>query len=107
MGKTLPPDVTFRAVPAGLNLMGVDEITVFHTLEAMGQRERLHKKIFEALHKKTDAMALQAIILIGAVGRSVRLLRLALARKKLHKEGTIGLRVPLCQNLFLHQSRGV
>lgn len=50
--KRLPPDVSFRAVPAGLNLMGVDEITVFHTLDAMGQRERLHKKIFEALHNE-------------------------------------------------------
>ena len=48
----LPPDVKFVRVPSGLNLMGVDEISVFHTLEAMGELERLHKKIFEALHNE-------------------------------------------------------
>lgn len=50
--KKLPPDVKFRAVPSGINLMGVDEISLYHTLEAMGQLERLNKKIFEALHNE-------------------------------------------------------
>jgi len=48
--KKLPSDVKFRAVPAGINLMGVDEISLFYTLEAMGQLDRLTIKIFEALH---------------------------------------------------------
>ncbi len=50
--KKLPPDVKFRAVPSGINLMGVEEISLYHTLEAMGQIERLNKKIFEALHNE-------------------------------------------------------
>lgn len=48
--KRLPPDVKFRRVPSGFNLGGLDEISVFHTLEAMGQLDRLHKKLFDALH---------------------------------------------------------
>jgi protein dithiol oxidoreductase (disulfide-forming) len=49
--KTLPPDVKFRAIPSG-QLMGVDDAPLFYTLEAMGQLERVHKKIFEALHNE-------------------------------------------------------
>ncbi len=48
--KQLPADVKFRRVPSGFNLGGLDEVSVFHTLEAMGQLDRLHKKIFDALH---------------------------------------------------------
>lgn len=50
--KKLPPDVKFRAVPSGINLMGVDEISLFHTLDAMGKLDELNKKIFEALHNE-------------------------------------------------------
>ena len=50
--KTLPADVKFRRVPSGFNFMGIDDIAVFHTLEAMGQLDRLNKKIFEAAHNE-------------------------------------------------------
>jgi protein dithiol oxidoreductase (disulfide-forming) len=49
--KSLPPDVTFRAIPSGL-LMGVNDANLFYTLEAMGQIDRLHGKIFDALHNE-------------------------------------------------------
>jgi thiol:disulfide interchange protein DsbA len=48
--KKLPADVKFRRVPSGFNMMGIDEVSLFHTLEAMGQLDRLHKKIFDAVH---------------------------------------------------------
>jgi len=48
--RKLPPDVKFRAVPSGINLMGLDEVSLFYSLEAMGQLDRLHRRIFEALH---------------------------------------------------------
>ena len=48
--KTLPVDVKFKRVPSGFNLQGIDEIPLFHTLEAMGQIDRLHGKIFAAVH---------------------------------------------------------
>jgi protein dithiol oxidoreductase (disulfide-forming) len=50
--KKLPADVKFRRVPSGFNFMGIDDIAVFHTLEAMGQLDRLHKKLFEAAHNE-------------------------------------------------------
>lgn len=50
--KTLPPDVKFRRVPAGFRLMGTDDLAMFYTLEAMGQLDRIHKKIFDALHSE-------------------------------------------------------
>jgi protein dithiol oxidoreductase (disulfide-forming) len=50
--KKLPADVKFKRVPSGSGLMGIDDIALFYTLEAMGQIERLHKKIFEAAHNE-------------------------------------------------------
>ncbi len=50
--KKLPADVKFRRVPSGFNMMGLDEVSLFYTLEAMGQLDRLHKKIFDALHNE-------------------------------------------------------
>lgn len=47
--KKLPSDVKFKRVPAGFGSSGVDDLPIFHTLEAMGQLDRLHKKIFEAI----------------------------------------------------------
>ncbi len=47
--KKLPPDVRLKRVPAGFNSSGVDDIPIFYTLEAMGQVDRLHKKLFEAI----------------------------------------------------------
>jgi protein dithiol oxidoreductase (disulfide-forming) len=60
--KKLPADVKFRPVPSGLNLMGVDEISLYHTLEAMGQIERLNKKIFEALHNERVMLGSRPIL---------------------------------------------
>lgn len=48
--KTLPPDVKFRRVPSGFNLLNIDDISLFYTLEAMGKLEVLHSKIFDAAH---------------------------------------------------------
>ncbi len=50
--KKLPADVKFKRVPSGFGQMGIDDIALFHTLEAMGQIDRLHKKIFEAAHNE-------------------------------------------------------
>ncbi len=50
--KTLPPDVKFRRVPAGFNFMGIEDVPVFHTLEAMGKIDVMHKKIFTAAHNE-------------------------------------------------------
>jgi thiol:disulfide interchange protein DsbA len=61
--KKLPADVKFRRVPSGFNMMGVDEISLFYTLEAMGQLDRLHKKIFDALHNERVILGNKATLL--------------------------------------------
>jgi protein dithiol oxidoreductase (disulfide-forming) len=48
--KALPPDVKFRRVPSGFNLLNIDDISLFYTLEAMGKLDALHSKIFDAAH---------------------------------------------------------
>ena len=43
-----PADVKFRRVPAAFPTRGIDSVPIFYTLEAMGQLERLHQKLFDA-----------------------------------------------------------
>ncbi|MBC7623886.1 MAG: thiol:disulfide interchange protein DsbA/DsbL [Aeromicrobium sp.] len=61
--KKLPTDVKMRRVPSGFNMMGVDEVPLFYTLEAMGQIDRLHKKIFDALHNERVILGNKATLL--------------------------------------------
>lgn len=42
------PDVKVRRVPSPALIRGIDSVTLFYTLEAMGQLDRLHAKLFEA-----------------------------------------------------------
>jgi thiol:disulfide interchange protein DsbA len=44
----LPPDVKFRRVPAAFPTRGIESIPIFYTLEAIGQLERMHQKVFDA-----------------------------------------------------------
>jgi thiol:disulfide interchange protein DsbA len=48
--KRLPPDVGFRRVPAVFNALWEHFARTFHALEASGQVETLHKRVFAALH---------------------------------------------------------
>jgi thiol:disulfide interchange protein DsbA len=59
--KRLPADVKFKRVPVdGINgFMGATSI--FYTLEAMGQLDRLHAKIFDAFHVEHLILANPAI----------------------------------------------
>jgi thiol:disulfide interchange protein DsbA len=45
----LPADVKFKRAPAGFSQAGIDDVPIYYTLEAMGEIQRLHKKIFEAI----------------------------------------------------------
>ncbi len=49
--KSLPGDVKFVRVP-GPRIHGFDCVSLFYTLEAIGELERLHSKIFAAIHKE-------------------------------------------------------
>jgi len=51
--KKLPPDVEFRRVPAVFNSRWGHDAAIFYTLEAMGVLEKLHRPLFDAIHKSS------------------------------------------------------
>ena len=59
----LPPDVKFRRSPAGFGSGGVDSVPIFFTLEAMGQLDRLHKKLFEAVFNERVMLGSKPVLL--------------------------------------------
>lgn len=48
--KRQPADVRVKRVPVPTAFRGVPSIPIFYSLEAMGVLDRLHPKIFEAIH---------------------------------------------------------
>lgn len=50
--KKLPDDVKMMRVPANIPIRGVNSIPIYYTLEAMREIDRLHVKIFEAIHNE-------------------------------------------------------
>jgi len=59
----LPADVKFRRTPAGFGSGGIDSIPIFFTLEAMGQLDRLHKKLFEAAFNERVMLGSKPVLL--------------------------------------------
>jgi thiol:disulfide interchange protein DsbA len=55
--KRLPPDVAFRRVPVAFSAVHESHQRLFYSLEAMGQLDAMHKRIFAALH--TQRMRLE------------------------------------------------
>jgi protein dithiol oxidoreductase (disulfide-forming) len=51
--KQLPPDVEFRRVPAVFNQRWGHDAAIYYTLEAMGLLDKLHKPLFDAIHKSS------------------------------------------------------
>jgi thiol:disulfide interchange protein DsbA len=49
--KKLPPDVQFRRVPAVFNQRWAHDAAIFYTFEAMGLLDKLHKPLFDAIHR--------------------------------------------------------
>jgi len=49
--KKLPPDVEFRRVPAVFNERWAYDAAIFYTLEAMGLLDKLHRPLFDAIHR--------------------------------------------------------
>jgi thiol:disulfide interchange protein DsbA len=48
--KKLPKDVEFRRVPAMFNQQWAHSGRVYYTLEAIGELDRLHRPLFDAIH---------------------------------------------------------
>ncbi len=51
--KKLPKDVQFRRIPAIFNDEWELSARAYYTLEAIGEGERLHKPLFDAVHQDT------------------------------------------------------
>ena len=49
--KKLPPDTQFRRVPAVFNQRWGHDAAVFYTLEALGVEGKLHRPLFDAIHR--------------------------------------------------------
>ena len=49
--KTLPKDVEFRRVPAVFNERWGHDAAIFYALEAMGVLDKLHRPLFDAIHR--------------------------------------------------------
>lgn len=60
--RTLAPDVQYRRIPAIFNARWAHDAGVFHSLEAMGVLDKLHRPLFDAIHverlRTDDAKAL-------------------------------------------------
>jgi thiol:disulfide interchange protein DsbA len=50
--KKLPNDVEFRRVPAVFNERWALDASIFYAMEAMGVLDKLHRPLFDAIHKE-------------------------------------------------------
>ena len=50
--KRLPRDVQFRRVPGILNEEWAVDARIYYALEAMGEVDRLHRSLFDAIHQQ-------------------------------------------------------
>jgi thiol:disulfide interchange protein DsbA len=60
--KRLPPDVAFRRIPATFNPTFEGYAKLFYALEAAGQAEVLHKRVFAAIHVQRQRLDKEADI---------------------------------------------
>ena len=60
--KRQPADVKVKRVPAPFAIRGLDSIPLFYTLEAMGQLDRLHQKIFDAVNVENVNLGAPALL---------------------------------------------
>ncbi len=60
--KKQPPDVKFRRIPSPAAIMGIDSTVLYYALEALGQIDRLHPKLFEAIHLEKVTMGNPAVL---------------------------------------------
>ena len=66
--KRLPPDVAFRRIPATFNPSFEGYARLFYALEAVGQVEALHKRVFAAIHVQRQRLDKEADIATFVTG---------------------------------------
>ncbi|MGL6112221.1 MAG: thiol:disulfide interchange protein DsbA/DsbL [Rubrivivax sp.] len=60
--KRLPGDVVFKRVPVGFNALYENYQKIFYALEAMGQVDAMHAKVFNAIHQQRQRLDKEADI---------------------------------------------
>ena len=60
--KKVPADVAFRRVPVAFTALHETHARVFYALEAMGQVEAMHRKVFAAIHQQRKRLDKEADI---------------------------------------------
>jgi thiol:disulfide interchange protein DsbA len=60
--RRLPADVVFKRVPVGFNALYENYQKIFYALEAMGQVEHMHRKVFNAIHQQRQRLDKEADI---------------------------------------------
>jgi protein dithiol oxidoreductase (disulfide-forming) len=60
--KRLPPDVAFRRIPVAFNPVFEGYARLFYALEAIGQIDALHKRVFAAIHVQRQRLDKEADI---------------------------------------------
>lgn len=60
--KKLQPDVVLKRVPVGFNALYENYQKIYYALEAMGQLEPMHRKVFEAVHQHRQRLDKEAEI---------------------------------------------
>ena len=58
--KRLPSDVVLKRVPVGFNALYENYQKIFYALEAMGQLEHMHRKVFDAIHQQRQRLDKEA-----------------------------------------------
>ncbi|MFM7532024.1 MAG: thiol:disulfide interchange protein DsbA/DsbL [Rubrivivax sp.] len=58
--KRLPADVAFRRVPVAFSAVHESHQRLYYTLEAMGQLEAMHRRVFAALHQQRQRLESEA-----------------------------------------------
>ena len=58
--KRLPADVAFRRVPVAFSAVHQAHQRLFYTLEAMGQLEAVHRRVFAAIHQQMQRLEREA-----------------------------------------------
>ena len=60
--KRLPNDVVFKCVPVGFNALYENYQKIYYALEAMGQVDAMHHKVFNAIHQQRQRLDKEADI---------------------------------------------
>lgn len=61
--KTLPKDVAFRRMPTVFRQSWIPLTQTYYALEAIGELERVHEKVFEAVHRQNANLGDRRVLL--------------------------------------------